>query len=273
MDLNSTIKLNSGVRMPVMGLGTYQSAPGKDTYDAVRIALKAGYRLIDTAALYANEADVGKAVRDSGIRRDKIFVTTKLRVQDHGFNRAKRAFQDSLERSGLEYFDLYLIHWPVPVLRKRSWKALEELLDEGKARAIGISNYTIKHIKEMEGKTRVVPAVNQVEFSPFLYQEDLYEYCRELGIAIQAYSPLTQTKRFDDNVLIDIASRHRKTSAQVMIRWSLQKGCLPIPKSVHESRIKENADVFGFSLSEKEMEKLDSLDDDYRVCWNPEQMP
>lgn len=255
--------------MPVLGLGVYQSRPGKTTYDAVKTAIEIGYRHVDTAALYANEADVGRAIRDSGVARKDLFVTTKLWNDDHGYDEALAAFDRSFEELGLDYVDLYLIHWPVPRLRLESWKALREIRDSGRVRSIGVSNYTIRHLKELEDRLGDVPSVNQVEFSPFLYQRRLLEYCEQKGIVLQAYSPLTRGKRLKDERLVRVAEAHGKTPAQILIRWCLEKGLVPLPKSTHRERLVENADVFDFALTEADLAVLDSLNEDLHVSWDP----
>lgn len=269
MDINHKIKLNNGLLMPALGLGTYLSPAGEAARGAVTMALEAGYRHFDTAALYNNEEDIGYAVKNSGIPREEIFVTTKLWNSDHGYDRAMDAFDKSLRRLGLDYVDLYLIHWPVEFKRKESWKALEKIQNEGRVKSIGVSNYTIRHLEELKEYAAVIPAVNQVEFSPFLYQKELLKYCMAHGIIVQAYSPLVRGKKMADTVLKDIAASYRKSPAQILIRWALQHDMCVLPKSIRKERIFENADVFDFHISDQDMEKLDDLDEDYRVAWDP----
>ena len=204
--IDSVVKLNNGIEMPFFGLGVYLINSGQETFQAVQHALNIGYRLIDTARMYDNEEDVGKAVRESSVPRSEIFVTTKLWNSDHGYDKAIRAFQRSLETLQLDYIDLYLIHWPVEGLRRDTWLALETVLEEGKCRAIGVSNYTIFHLQDLLGKARIVPAVNQVEFSPFLYQKELLNFCREQGIQMEAYSPLTRGKKFKDTTIQTVSN-------------------------------------------------------------------
>ena len=271
-ELASTIKLNNGVSMPLLGLGVYQSTPGKTTQSAVKYALHNGYRLVDTARVYGNEQDVGLAVRESGRRREDIFVTTKLWNSDHGYDSALRACEESLRRLDMKYVDLYLIHWPEG-RRNDSWRALVRLLKEGKCRAIGVSNYTIQHLEELKAASDVVPAVNQVEFHPFLYQKSLLDYCRDHGIQLEAYSPLTRGERLNDPRVTGIAKKCSRTPAQVLIRWSLQHSLVVIPKSVRTDRILENSQVFGFTLSSEDMTHLDSLNEDFRTCWDPSGTP
>ncbi len=264
-------------RCPVLGLGVFQSPPGPETRQAVAWALEDGYRLIDTAAMYGNEADVGAAVRASGIPRAETFVTTKLWHSDHGYDPAKRAARRSLVTLGLDYIDLYLIHWPranSPADRLESWRALEELKDEGVCRSIGVSNYAIRHLEELAGHSRTSPSVNQVEFHPFVYDPELLSYCAAHGIQVEAYSPLTRNRRLNDDAIASVARAHGRSPAQVLIRWGLQHGVVEIPKSVHRERIRENARVFDFELSAEEMVRLDSLRDRRRVTqWDPTEIP
>jgi diketogulonate reductase-like aldo/keto reductase len=276
-NLQSRVRLGQGTEMPVLGLGVFQSAPGDPTRQAVEWALQTGYRLIDTAAMYDNESDVGEAVRASGLPRQNVFVTTKLWFSEHGHDRAQRAFAASLQRLGLDYVDLYLIHWPradSPVDRIGSWKALEEIHASGAARAVGVSNYSIRHLEEIRAHSSLVPAVNQVEFHPFVYDPELVEYCASHGIRLEGYSPLTRNRRLDDTRIAGVAQEVGRSPAQVLIRWGLQHGVVEIPKSVHRERIEENARVFDFSLSDAQMGALDALRDRRRITqWDPAQIP
>jgi methylglyoxal/glyoxal reductase len=271
--LKSTVKLNNGVSMPLLGLGVYLMRPGQETYQAVRAALETGYRLIDTASLYGNEEDVGRAVKDSAVPREEVFITTKLRNDDHGYDSALRAFDASLKRLGLGSIDLYLIHFPVPGLRQESWRALETILESGRARTIGVSNYTERHLKELFHHASVVPAVNQVEFSPFLYQRDLLEFCRKHRIQLEAYAPLTAGRRLHDPRITTIAKKHCRTNAQVLLRWAIQRGLVVIPKSRHSERIAENARIFDFELTSEDVSTLDGLHEGFRSSWNPTAVP
>jgi diketogulonate reductase-like aldo/keto reductase len=266
-------KLKNGVMIPRLGLGVYQSPPGQVTQKAVEYALKVGYRHIDTARIYNNESDVGNALRKSGIKREDVFITTKLWNSDHGYESALRACDESLKRLGLKYLDLYLIHWPVPEIRNESWQALVQLLKDGKCRSIGVSNYTIQHLTELFDKSEILPMVNQVEFSPFLYQKQLLDYCQEKKIQVEAYSPLTQGAKLNHPRIRQIAKKHDKTPAQVLIRWSLQHSLVTIPKSVREERIKENSQVFDYNLTTEDMRILDSLDENFRNSWDPTNSP
>lgn len=271
--IQSTLKLNNGIEIPRFGLGVFRTAAGKEAKQAVLHALKAGYRHIDTAKIYGNEKDVGEAIRESGIPRKDIFVTTKLWNGDQGYDAAMKAFENSLSLLGLDVLDLYLIHWPVQHLRKDSWRALVEIQKQKRCRAIGVSNYTVRHLKELMSDSAVVPAVNQVELSPFLTQPELVRFCAEQGIAVEAYSPLTRGFKLSHPVIVRIAGQHQKTSAQVMIRWALQRDFIVIPKSSNPARIEENAAVFDFELSPSEMATLDGLNENLRKSWDPTDAP
>ena len=273
LTIESRITLSDGAKIPVLGLGVWQAGAGKETRKAVSAALESGYRLIDTAKLYGNERDVGAAVRESGIPRDEIFVTTKLWNSDQGFESALRAFEGSRRELGLEYVDLYLVHWPVPQLRNESWKALVKIREQGLARSIGVSNYTIPHLEELLRATPVPPSVNQVEFHPFLFQRELLEYGQKHHIQLESYSPLTRGRRLKHSLIKEIAAKYGRTPAQILIRWGLQHGLVVIPKSVRPERIQENADVFGFEIKSPDMARLDALDERSHLAWNPEDLP
>ncbi len=273
LKLQSTLTLNNGVRIPRLGLGVFRTERGDETREAVAAALKAGYRHVDTARIYGNEEDVGEAIRASGLPRETIFVTTKLWNDDQGFEGSLRAFEGSLRRLGLDYVDLYLIHWPVPGRRLESWRGLEKLLADGKVRAIGVSNFLPRHLDELCERARVVPAVNQVELSPFLQQRELREYCARKGIAIEAYSPLTKGRRLSHPVLQEVARQVGRTSAQVLVRWCLQSGLIVLPKSARQERVRENAAVYDFELSPAQMQALDGLEEDLHTGWDPSQVP
>jgi methylglyoxal/glyoxal reductase len=273
LSIESTVKLNNNVRIPILGLGVYQTPPGRVTENAVKFALSVGYRHVDTARIYGNEADVGKAVRKSGVPREQLFVTTKLWNGDQGYDSTLRACEASLKRLGLDYLDLYLIHFPVPETRKESWKAMKTLLEKGKSRAIGVSNFTIPHLEDLLEEHRLTPAVNQVEFHPFLYQKELLEYCQRKGIQIEAYSPLARGEKLKHPRLTAVAAKYSKSPAQLMIRWSIQHGLVVIPKSTREERIHENSQVFDFEISADDMRSLDSLNEDLRLNWDPTNIP
>jgi diketogulonate reductase-like aldo/keto reductase len=271
--IDTRVGMNHGGSIPVFGLGVYEAGPGRGTRDAVAEALEAGYRHIDTAAMYGNEWEVGEAIRDSDVPREEVFVTTKLWNSDHGHDRALRAFDESLDRLGFDYVDLYLLHWPVEGLRGDSWCALETIRADGRARAIGVSNYTIRHLEELLAHCNTVPAVNQVEFSPFLYQRELLSWCRDHDIRLEAYSPLTKGRKLDDETLRAVGARHGKSPAQILIRWALQRDTVVIPKSAHPGRIRENADVFDFELPPADLKTLDALDRNLHTTWDPTGAP
>jgi diketogulonate reductase-like aldo/keto reductase len=270
--LDSKIELNNGVKIPILGLGTYL-ATSAGIVDIVAGSLELGYRHIDTAAFYRNEREIGEAVRKSGIDREEIFITTKLWNDDHGYDDALVAFDASLTKLGMDYVDLYLIHFPVYGRRQDSWRALEQILEDGRARAIGVSNYMDWHLKELLGNSESVPSVNQVEFHPFLYQKQLLDFCHSRDIRLEAYSPLTKGRRLGDSTLVEVAREYDRTPAQILIRWSLQHDLIVIPKSSNPDRIGENADVFDFSISREDMERLNALDEGFRSSWDPSSVP
>jgi methylglyoxal/glyoxal reductase len=272
LTLDSRARLNNGVEIPYLGLGVYQSPPGRITQRIVRYALKIGYRQIDTAMVYGNETDVGSALRESGIRREEVFITTKMWNSNQvGYDSTLQECERSLRRLGMTYMDLYLIHWPVQGNSNsiEIWRAMVWLLRQGKARAIGVSNYTVDDLKEIlqDSDVVVVPAVNQVEFHPFLYQKELLEFCEKNTIQLEAYSPLTRGKRLSHTTILTVAKKYNKTPAQVLIRWSLQHGLVVIPKSIHEDRILENSQVFDFQLAPEDMKFLDSLNENLQTVF------
>jgi diketogulonate reductase-like aldo/keto reductase len=271
LSLSSRTKLNNGVEMPWFGLGVYLSKPGMETYSATLVALQHGYRLIDTARAYRNERDVGAGISDSKVARSEIFVTTKLWNSDQGYDSTLRAHDSSRQALGVDAIDLYLIHWPVAGLRKDSWRAMVRLLEEKQVRAIGVSNYTVRHLEQLATESPVAPAVNQVEFSPFLFQKELLAYCNKHDIRLEAYGPLTQGQKLDHPTVAEVAKAHSKTPAQVLLRWVLQHEVIAIPKSVKPERIRENAALYDFTLSDAEMKKLDALDENFRTSWDPTQ--
>jgi diketogulonate reductase-like aldo/keto reductase len=273
LSLESAVVMNDGNRIPMLGIGVYEISPGGPCLRAVSDAIEAGYRHIDTAALYGNEPDVGRAVRESGIAREQLFVVTKLWNSDQGYASAVKACELSLSRLKLDYIDLYLIHWPEPGKRLDSWRALVDMRAQGKCKSIGVSNYTVAHLEELMRNSNVVPAVNQIEFSPFLYQRQLLEFCRARRIQVEAYCPLTRGRKFRDSTLTMIARKHAKTPAQILLRWALQHDVVVIPKSQRRDRIQENAKLFDFALDAEDMSALDRLDEGFRVCWNPTTVP
>ncbi|MFX1516582.1 MAG: aldo/keto reductase, partial [Promethearchaeota archaeon] len=245
LSIESTLLLNNGIKIPWVGLGVYRSPPGSVTRKAVLTALEAGYRHIDTAKIYRNEADVGNAIRESGLPRDNVFVTTKLWNSDHGFDSTIKACNESLRKLKFDYIDLYLVHWPVEGKRLDTWRAMETLLEEGKVRSIGVSNYMKRHLTELLDNCRIKPAVNQIEISAYnyLYREEIIDFCQSNEIALEAYSPLTKARKLNDPKLIQVAERYSKTPAQVLIRYILQQKIIVLPKSINPDRIHENADV------------------------------
>ena len=274
IDITTTIDLSHGGPMPLFGLGTFRSPRGEPTRNAVTWALDTGYRHIDTAAIYGNEADVGAAIRDHEVERAELFVTTKLAKEDHGYESGLRAFDASLDRLGLEYVDLYLIHWPGGGPREESWRALEEIRASGRARAIGVSNYAVDHLREVLDQGSVVPAVNQLEIHPFNFRsrKEIVELCRQHDIVVEGYSPLAKARRLENDTVQEIAGAHDRTAAQVLIRWALQHRFVTIPKSSDRDRIRENADVFDFHLDEDQMRRLDALDEDFTTSWDPREV-
>jgi diketogulonate reductase-like aldo/keto reductase len=281
---SSMITLNNGVPMPALGLGVYQSSP-EQTAQAVMTAIRSGYRLIDTAAAYMNETEVGEGIRRSGVDRSEIFVTTKLWMSDYGFDRTLHAFDRSLRKLGLDHLDLYLLHWPVPTdfeATIASYKAAERLLAEGRVRAIGVCNFNPRHLDDLIARTAVVPAVNQVELHPFFIQKELREAHARLGIVTQAWSPIGGVKRYwaqDPNAVQDplvhptvtgLAAKYGKTPAQIVLRWQIEHGNSAIPKSVRPERIAENISIFDFALTKDEVAAIDVLDINGRGGPDPE---
>ncbi|KEQ26667.1 aldo/keto reductase [Paenibacillus tyrfis] len=266
---NDTTVLNNGVHMPWLGLGVWKTKEGDEVVQAVQHALEAGYRSIDTAAVYGNEAGVGQAIQASGIPRDQLFVTTKVWNADQGYDSTLRAFEESRRKLQLEVIDLYLIHWPVKGKYKETWKALEKLYKDGLVRAIGVSNFKVHHLEDLLQDSEIVPAVNQVEFHPLLIQQELRTFCKEHKIQLEAWSPLMQGN-LDLPLLSELANKYGKTPAQIILRWDLQHGVVTIPKSIRESRIRENIDVFDFTLSDEDMARLDSLNQDRRFGPDPD---
>ena len=265
-----TLTLNNGIEMPQLGYGVFQ-VPDAETTAAVAAALDAGYRSIDTAAIYGNEAGVGRAIAESGIPRDELFVTSKVWISDHGYDAALRAYDASLERLGLDHLDLYLIHWPTPALATypETWRALESLYADGRVRAIGVSNFEPEHLARIASEGGVVPAVNQVELHPALQNRAVAEANAQRGILTEAWSPLAQGAVLSDRSVVEIAERHERTPAQIVLRWHLQQGRIVIPKSVTPARIAENLDVFGFELTDDELAAVDRLERDGRTGPHP----
>ncbi|MGP4038403.1 aldo/keto reductase [Gracilibacillus sp. D59] len=271
MSLTTTLKLNNESEIPAVGLGVYKAEPGDEVYHAVRSALELGYRHIDTASLYANEEGVGQAIKDSGIPREEIFVTTKVWNDEQGYEETKAAFKRSLERLQMDYVDLYLVHWPVPGKFTETYKALEEIYHEGKAKAIGVSNFEPHHLEELLKEVEITPAVNQVELHPQLQQQAVRDFCEKHDIKVEAWAPLGKARYFDHPVLQDLAAKYNKKPSQIIVRWQYQSGIITIPKSVHKERQQENVDIFDFALSTEDIEKIKSMDADKRIGAHPDE--
>lgn len=259
MAYTESVELHNGVKMPYLGLGVWKTKEGGEVEHAVESAIQLGYRSIDTAKVYENEAGVQKGIAASGIDRDQLFITTKVWNTDQGYDLTLKAFENSLQRLGLEYLDLYLIHWPVEGKFIDTWKALERLYDEKVIRAIGVSNFHVHHLEKLSTKANYAPMVNQVEFHPYLTQEELRQYCQKHQIQVEAWSPLMQGNFLQEPVILELAKKYNRTPAQIVLRWDIQHGVVTIPKSVNKDRIEENAQIFDFALEEEDMKRLDQL--------------
>ncbi|WP_411730353.1 aldo/keto reductase [Planococcus sp. 4-30] len=273
-NLQDTTTLHNGVKMPWFGLGVFKVSEGAEVIDAVRTAIANGYRSIDTAAAYGNEEGVGQGIREglkeAGISREELFITSKVWNSDLGYESTLAAYETSLKKLGLDYLDLYLIHWPVEGKYKEAWRALETLYKDGRVKAIGVSNFHIHHLEELMRETEIVPMVDQVEYHPHLTQTDLHEFCKTHDIQLEAWSPLMQGKLLDHPLLVEIAAKTEKTVAQVILRWDLQNGVVTIPKSIKEARIIQNSQIFDFELTEDDMERISALNENQRVGPNPD---
>ena len=272
--IDDKVTLSNGIEMPWIGLGVFQVEDGQIVVDSVKAAIRNGYRSIDTAAIYENEEGVGQgikeAIAETGIKREELFITSKVWNADLGYESTLSAFEKSLTKLGLDYLDLYLIHWPVEGKFIESWKALETLYKTGKVKAIGMSNFQIHHLKEVIKIAEIMPMVNQVELHPLLNQEELRKFLKENSIQVEAWAPLMQGQLFENEHLLSIAKKHNKSIAQVVLRWHLQNGIVIIPKSIKEHRIQENADLFNFELSEEDMKQINSLNLNHRVGPDPD---
>jgi methylglyoxal/glyoxal reductase len=265
------ITLNNGIEMPILGLGVYETKPTNTIAQAVLAALELGYRLIDTAAIYKNEEQVGEALAQTSLPRSEIFVTTKVWMDDMGYDSTLRAYEASLQKLGTDYVDLYLIHWPKDkALRRSTWQALEQLYADKRVRAIGVSNYYTQHLKELFEYSDIVPAVNQFEYSPYCNPTKEVDFCQQSAIHIQAYAPLVRGLKKEDPRLIAIAHKYNKSTFQLLVRWALQMGASAIPKSVSKDRIAHNADVFDFEIDAEDMATLSTFHDDTRIAWHPD---
>ena len=270
MNLSSALKLNNGVNIPVLGLGTYQIGDETETYNVIRYAIDVGYRHIDTAAGYHNEVWIGRAIKDSGIKRGDIFITTKLWNEDQRQSRQYPAFEESLERLGVDYVDLYLIHWPVKEKIVETWKIFEKIYKEGRSRAVGVCNFHTYHLEEIFAASDLLPAVNQVECHPWLTQVGLADYCMEKGILFEPWSPFGVGAILDNETLIAIAKKYNKTTAQLILKWGLQRGFINIPKSSRKERIIENSQIFDFTITDEDMAEIFKLNINKRVGADPE---
>ncbi len=273
-NLQDTTTLHNGVKMPWFGLGVFKVSEGAEVIDAVRTAIANGYRSIDTAAAYGNEEGVGQGIREgmkeAGISREELFITSKVWNSDLGYESTMAAYETSLKNLGLDYLDLYLIHWPVEGKYKEAWRALETLYKDGRVKAIGVSNFHVHHLEELLKDAEITPMINQVEFHPHLTQEELRSFCKEHDIQLEAWSPLMQGKLLDHPLLVEIAAKTEKTVAQVILRWDLQNGVVTIPKSIKEARIIQNSQIFDFELTEDDMERISALNENQRVGPDPD---
>ncbi|WP_236293392.1 aldo/keto reductase [Paenibacillus allorhizoplanae] len=273
-NLQAETTLHNGVTMPWLGLGVFKVEDGPEVVHAVKAAMKIGYRSIDTAAIYGNESSVGQGIREGmaahGLTRDQLFVTSKVWNADLGYESTIAAYEASLEKLGLDYLDLYLIHWPVQGKYVEAWRALETLYKEGRVKAIGVSNFQIHHLEDVMAAGSIKPMVNQVELHPLLAQTDVHDFCKEHGIQLEAWSPLMQGQLLDNPTLKALAERHGKSIAQVILRWDLQRGIVTIPKSTKEHRILENGSIFDFELTNEDMAAIDSMNQNLRVGPDPD---
>jgi methylglyoxal/glyoxal reductase len=269
-DLSGIVELSNKVKMPYFGLGVFQMNDGEEVINSVSYALKIGYRHIDTAALYYNEKGVGTAIINSGIKREQLFVTSKVWNSDQGYDNTLRAYDKSLQKLQMNYLDLYLIHWPVKGKFKDTWHALETIYKQGRVKAIGISNFLKHHIDDLLRSAEIVPMVNQMEFHPYLVQQDLIDYCKKFNIQYQAWSPLMQGKVVEVDLLQKLGSKYKKDPAQIVLRWNLQKDVVTIPKSSHKERILSNSHIFDFELTQDEVKAIDKLDRHERLGADPD---
>ncbi|MGM8215829.1 aldo/keto reductase [Bacillaceae bacterium W0354] len=268
--LQGRVKLHNGVEMPGFGLGVYKVSEGQEVELAVSSALEYGYRMIDTATVYQNETGVGRVINQSNISRDDLFITTKVWNDDQGYDETLRAFESSLEKLKLDFVDLYLIHWPVKNKYKETWKALERLYDEKAVRAIGVSNFHVHHLENVMSRANIKPMVNQIEYHPHLTQQEVKTFCEKEQIQLEAWSPLKRGRLLDEPTIVELANKYDKTPAQIILRWDLQTGVVTIPKSVNPTRIKENANIFDFELSQEDIERLTALNKNERSGTNPD---
>ena len=268
--MTNAVFLNNDRKMPLLGLGVYKATGENEAENAIISAVKCGYRMIDTASAYKNEENVGRGIARCGIPRKELFITTKIWNNAQRLGDVEGAFQRSLDRLGLDYIDLYLIHWPVPGCYLSTWKEMEKILSSGRALSIGVSNFEIRHLEELRRVSGIVPAVNQIECHPLCYPKELIDYCQANGIQVQAYAPLARGAYLDHDVLCVMGTKYAHTPAQVGLRWAVQKGISVIPKSVHPDRIESNANIFDFSIDQEDMDLLDTLNENYHSASVPE---
>lgn len=272
--VQSKTRLNNGIEMPWLGLGVFKVEEGSELVEAVKAAVKHGYRSIDTAAVYANETSVGQGIRealaDNGLKREDLFVTSKVWNADLGYESTIAAYETSLKKLGLDYLDLYLIHWPVAGKYKEAWRAMEQLYKDGRVKSIGVSNFQVHHLEDLMRDAEIVPVVNQVEFHPLLTQKELRDFTKQHNIQLEAWSPLMQGELLNHPLLKEIADKYGKSIAQVVLRWDLQHEVVTIPKSTKEHRIVENASLFDFELSQEDMDRIDGLNENRRVGPDPD---
>lgn len=268
--IEDTVQLHNGVKMPRLGFGVFKVEEGSEVVESVKTALEVGYRSIDTAAIYKNEAGVGQAIQESNVPREELFITTKVWNKDQGYESTLKAFDESLEKLGLDYVDLYLIHWPVEGKYKETWKAIEKLYEDGRTKAIGVCNFNVHHLEDLMKDANVKPMVNQIEFHPKLTQEEVRSFCNKENIYVEAWSPLMHGKLLDHPMLKGMGEKYGKSPAQVILRWDLQHDIITIPKSVNPSRIRENANIFDFSLTDDEMKQIDELNENERFGPDPD---
>ncbi|SEW42031.1 aldo/keto reductase [Chitinophaga arvensicola] len=269
-DINGTVQLANGVQMPYFGLGVFKTKEGQEVIDSVTYALDAGYRHIDTAAIYGNEEGVGIAIEKNATARKDIFLTTKVWNADQGYDSTLKAFDTSLAKLKTDYLDLYLIHWPVKGKYKETWRALEKLYADGRVKAIGVSNFLQHHLEDLFQSANVIPMVDQLEFHPYLVQQPLLDFCRQNNVQYEAWSPLMQGKAFDVPLLKELAAKYNVSVAQLVLRWDLQKEVVTIPKSIKQDRVISNAQLFNFEISKEDVQKIDALDRGERVGPDPD---
>ena len=270
--LDNTVFLNTNREMPLLGLGVYKATGANEAENAIISAVESGYRLIDTASVYKNEENVGRGIASCGIPRNELFITTKVWNTAQRLGDIQGAFERSLDRLKLDYVDLYLIHWPVPGCYLSTWKVLEEIQKSGRALSIGVSNFEIRHLEELEANSGIIPAVNQIECHPLCYPKELIDYCQDKGIQVQAYAPLARGAYLDNDVMCVLGTKYAHTPAQIGLRWATQKGISVIPKSVHPDRIRSNGNIFDFTIEQEDMDLIDTLNENFHSSHVPEDL-